>query len=163
MRQDQLLTSMTISSISHISINFTELWRAISRRTPPSPPPTTKTCVLKLDMKTHVKREGINILHNRQTKVPIELTFDSLKLNKNNKKNLQKDMQWKPIPLRLLRADEMVCNGQIIKVRQHIDLSYKIMSVDCRSNKRTVYLPWNKKNRALKRMKERKDQRTKIS
>jgi len=34
---------MTILSISHISICSTELWREISLRTPPSPPPTTKT------------------------------------------------------------------------------------------------------------------------
>lgn len=37
-------TSMTILSISHMSICSTELWREISLRTPPSPPPTTRTC-----------------------------------------------------------------------------------------------------------------------
>jgi len=39
------LTSITIWSISHISIRSTELRRESSSRTPPSPPPTTKTCV----------------------------------------------------------------------------------------------------------------------
>nr|GME13298.1 hypothetical protein Iba_scaffold14379.3CG0090 [Ipomoea batatas] len=39
-----LLTSITILSISQMSITSTELWREISLRTPPSPPPQTKTC-----------------------------------------------------------------------------------------------------------------------
>lgn len=38
-----LLTSTTILSISQISIWSTEEWRDTSRRTPPSPPPITKT------------------------------------------------------------------------------------------------------------------------
>lgn len=41
--QSQPLTVTTISSISQISICSTDEWRATSRKTPPSPPPMTKT------------------------------------------------------------------------------------------------------------------------
>lgn len=45
------LTSITMLSISHISIRSTELWRQISLRTPPSPPPTTRTCIKNITNK----------------------------------------------------------------------------------------------------------------
>lgn len=38
-------TSITISSISQMSICSTDLWRDISLRTPPSPPPITKNYI----------------------------------------------------------------------------------------------------------------------
>ena len=37
-------TSITILSISQISMRSTDRWRDISLKTPPSPPPITKTC-----------------------------------------------------------------------------------------------------------------------